>query len=703
MRRETLTHRIIGRRTGWLVLLLGVLLVGALSSGAGAMRISNDPTTGLPAGSQSARVARLQRRLPGGETLPALVVFAREPGQLTAADRAAIAAAARRMATVAERGPVIGPILSRDGRAALLSVPLLASDTSTRLLHAVRRLRHLAGAGLPHGLRAQVTGAAAFEADIANSFSGADVSLLLVTVLVVAVLLIVTYRSPLLFVVPLAVVGMADGATTALVTLLSRHTSLPISQATTGIVTVIVFGAGTDYALLLISRYRQELLTRADHRDALEHALRAVAPAILASAGTVILSLLSLLLANLRQTAAIGACAAVGIAVVALFGLLVLPAALSIVGRRAFWPAVPRAAGPDAAERALERSVWARAGRLVQRRSRSVVLGSAVVLGVLAVGLTSTRLGLSQTQQFRVKAPSVTGLATLGRHFPAGASDPVVVVAPARLASRAVALTRATPGVASPRRVASAGGLAEINASLRANPDTPASFRAIRALRARLRGVRGLVGGTVATNLDVNQTANRDLTVIVPVILAVVLVILVALLRSLLAPVLLTASVVASYLAALGAGTVISRLVLGYPGIDNQVPLLSFLFLVALGIDYNIFLITRAREETFARHSTPAGVLRALAATGGVITSAGILLAAVFAALSVIPVIVLTEVGIIVGVGVLLDTLLVRTATIPALAVILGERFWWPAAPARRTASPPTRRTASPPTRTPVP
>ena len=681
-----LRNWITARKTAWLVVLIALLLVGGLSSGAGSMRVSNDPTTGLPTNSQSAQVARLQRRLPGGENLPALVVFARGSGRLTGADRAAIVAAKGRLAPVAQSGPVVGPFYSKDGQAALLSVPLLASNSSQHLIDSVKRLRRISSSSLPQGLTAQVTGAGAFEADIANSFSGADVTLLMVTVLVVALLLIVTYRSPLLFIIPLLVVGMADGATTALVTLLSKHTSLPISQATTGIVTVIVFGAGTDYALLLISRYRQELLLHADHRVALRTALRAATPAIMASAGTVILSLLSLLLANLRQTAAIGASAAVGIVVVAVFGLLVLPAALSLVGRRAFWPAIPRSGEPEAAERVLEGTVWARIGRLVERRPRPVVIASVVLLAVLALGLSSLKLGLSQTQQFRVKAPSVAGLTTLGQHFPAGASDPVVIIAPQSATATVLQRTQATAGVASARIATNGLGRVVINASLSSKPDTPASFSAIRSLRARLASQHALVGGSVATELDVNNTANRDLSVIVPVILAIVLVVLIVLLRSLLAPVLLTATVVATYLAALGAGTVISRVVLGYPGIDNQVPLLAFLFLVALGIDYNIFLITRAREETQARSSTPQGVIRALAATGGVITSAGVLLAAVFAALAVIPVIVLTEVGIIVGAGVLLDTLLVRTATVPALAVLLRERFWWPARPAAETA-----------------
>jgi RND superfamily putative drug exporter len=385
---------------------------------------------------------------------------------------------------------------------------------------------------------------------------------------------------------------------------------------------------------------------------------------------------------------ALGVTAALGIGIAALFALIVLPAALVVCGRGLFWPFIPRVGGGDPEH---ERGIWARIGRAVARRPGIVTIASVLVLGILASGIFGTRLGLSQTEQFRVEAESVDGFNTLSRYFPAGASNPAVVLSRPAQAEQVLAAATESPGVAQARIVERTADLVRIDAVLESAPNTPESYTAIRTLRGEVSAVPGaeaLVGGSVATALDVREASSRDLRVIVPVILLVVLLVLGVLLRAAVAAVLLILTVIASFCAALGAGSWLFREVLGYPALDNPVPLFAFLFLVALGVDYNIFLVTRAREEAATR-GTRKGMLVALAATGSVITSAGILLAAVFAVLGVLPIITLTQIGVIVGLGVLLDTLLVRTVLVPALATLLGERFWWPSRPAASAGPPP--------------
>jgi RND superfamily putative drug exporter len=660
-----------GRLTAWLVLAVALLAAGAVIGGAGETRTTDDPTATLPAAAESTKVAALQRQLPSGQSNPALIVYSRAGQPLTTADLAKIEADARVLRSPAP------PIFSAGRDAALVSVPLAADLPSDKLIATVGDLRETARAGMPDGLTAQVTGGAGFGADIADSFTGANTTLLIVTVVVVALLLLFTYRSPVLWLVPLVVVGLADRVASGLVAVLSRHTDLTIGPSTVGIVTVLVFGAGTDYALLLISRYREELHRHEDRWEAMRRALRGAGPAIVASAVTVVLSLLTLLLASLDDTVALGVTSALGIAVAALFALTALPVALVVCGRGLFWPFIPRV-GEGGTEQ--ERGVWARVGRGVARRPGLVTVISLVVLGLLSSGLIGTRLGLSQTEQFRVKAESVDGLTTLSRYFPAGAADPTVVLTSPTGADRVLAAVQGTPGVAQARIAERAGETVSISAVLTAAPDTAESYQTVRALRTAV-GDDALVGGSVAIALDTRDAARRDLRVIVPVILLVVLLVLALLLRAVVAALLLIGTVIASFAAALGAGSWLFREVLGYPGLDNQVPLYAFLFLVALGVDYNIFLVTRAREEAATR-GTRAGMIHALAATGAVITSAGILLAAVFAVLGVLPIITLTQIGVIVGLGVLLDTLLVRTVLVPALAMLLNNRFWWPADPA---------------------
>jgi RND superfamily putative drug exporter len=408
-------------------------------------------------------------------------------------------------------------------------------------------------------------------------------------------------------------------------------------------------------------------------------ALRRTTEAIVASGGTVVLAVLTLLLATIEGNRALGVAAAIGVVVAVLAALVVLPAALVLLGRGLFWPFVPRFGSA-----ATDGRLWGRLGEAVARRPRTVAAGGAVVLAALAVGATGISTGLSQTEQFRVKPEAVLGAQSLARAFPAGATDPVTVTTTPAAVQQVVTAARGVPGVASAEPGRAGDRVAEVRVVLTAEPGTVASDAAIRELRRVLAGVPGAeaaVGGTVAATLDVKDAYASDVRVILPLILVLVAGVLVALLRGLLAPLLLVLTVIASYGASLGAGWLLFEHVLGFPALDAGVVLLSFIFLVALGVDYNIFLVTRAREDA-STLGTRGGMLRAVRVTGGVITSAGILLAAVFAVLGVLPLITLTQIGVIVCIGVLLDTLLVRTVLVPALAFALGERFWWPGRPA---------------------
>jgi RND superfamily putative drug exporter len=664
-------------RTKWVVVAFAVLFAGVLIAAAGSARISDDPTSGLSSSAESNRVAALQAQLPGGSDTSAIVLYSRNAGVLGADDLTAIAAQRRALAPLALRGAVSAPVLSEDEQAALVAVPLNGTVPADTTVSQVKAIRQAVATGLPAGLTAQVTGPAAVTADLAGVFSGANVTLLLATIAVVAFLLIFTYRSPWLWLIPLAVVGMADQVTTALVSILSRHTGLDVSSATTGIVEVLVFGAGTDYALLLIARYREQLREHEDRHEAMYLALLGGGPAILASGSTVAVSLASLVFATLPSTTGIGVAGAVGIVCALAFGLLVLPSVLLLFGRSLFWPLTPRPGQPDT----RRGGVWHRVGAFVSRRPQAVIAGSLLLVAVLAAGLSGARFGLSQSQQFRTQAPSIEALATLQHHFPVGESDPVVVIASADHAPAVLAAARQTPGVTGAQVVNSGSSLDQIDVIIAQDPDTAASYSTVEALRTAVHAVPGadaLVGGTVATALDTKNAAAHDQRVIIPLVLGIVLLILILLLRSLVAPIILVATVVASFFAALGAANFAFGHWFGYPALDTDVPLLSFLFLVALGVDYNIFLITRARQQA-ATEGTRKGIITALTLTGGVITSAGILLAAVFAVLGVLPLITLTELGIIVGFGVLLDTLVVRTVLVPAIVTVLGDRFWWPA------------------------
>ena len=684
---QGLARLVTGRLTAWLVIVVALAGAGALIALAPDLRNTDDPTAGLPADAQSTVVAERQQDLPSGALNPALVVYSRPGGTLSPADLEAIAAQAPELGEIALGGRVSPPQPSPDAAAAIVAVPLSGDASGEETVAAVAEIRTIARTDLPDGVIAQVTGGAGFVADINSAFDGADIRLLATTAAVVAVLLLITYRSPILWIVPLAVVGLADRATGSLVAIASQVTDLPFDASTSGIVSVLVFGAGTDYALLLIARYREELRRTPDRRAAMRAAWLGAAPAVSASAVTVILALLTLLLARTGGTQALGLGGALGIATALVFGLVVLPAALVVCPRGIFWPLVPKVDADDP-DRKQPGEGWRRIGLATARKPIWVTIGSVLLLAGLSLGTTTTSFGLSQAETFRTEAESVDGLKTISASFPAGLVSPVVIMTTPATADAVAETAKSVEGVSEVRPGERTEELAELSVVISAEPDTAESYQTIRDLRAAVVAddPDAVVGGAVAANLDARDTSLRDLQVISPMILAVVLLVLIVLLRALVAPVVLILTVILSFFAALGAGSLLFTYVFDFPALDYQVPLLSFLFLVALGVDYNIFLVSRAREET-ATLGTRKGIIEALAVTGGVITSAGILLAAVFTVLGVLPVIVLTEIGVIVGIGVLLDTLLVRTVLVPALVTLLGDRFWWPSRLARPTAS----------------
>lgn len=658
-------HRVTSR-LGATLILIAAAIAAVAAFALSPEQPAAEPTDGLPAGKQSTRVTELADQFASGRAAAAIVVFERESGPLTEADLATVTATRDELGQGAELPP---PIPSDDGQAVLLVVPTTGDDEAQA--QAVDDIR--ANLDVPDGLTAYVTGGPAFGRDIAAAFEGADVRLLLATAGVVALLLLITYRSPFLWIVPLAVVGVGDQIVAKILPWVARLVGERTDASVAGIVSVLVFGAGTDYALLLVSRYREELRRQENRRDAMATALRGVAPAIVASAGTVILAVLTLLAAVVTSNRTLGISAAIGVAVALVFGLLVLPAALVSLPRGIFWPFVPRAGDEPKTQ-----GLWHRVAQLVARRPRAVLAVAVLFLAALSAGLVRTELGLSQTEQFRTEVESVTGQEALARHFPAGLGQPLTVIVPAAGTEQATTTIADVDGVAAVGRPERSddGTLTKLTVDLENVAGSPEADRTVQAIRAAAPDA--LVGGDPAANLDRRDANVRDDLLIVPLVLAVVLLVLVALLRSVLAPVLLLVTVVVSYAASLGAATLVLRYGLGLPALDESVPLLSFLFLVALGVDYNIFLVTRAREETEELGDTKKAFQRALVATGGVITSAGILLAAVFAVLGVLPVIVLTQIGVIVGIGVLLDTLLVRTVVVPAIAILLGDRFWWP-------------------------
>ncbi len=671
-----------------LVVALWIGLGGPLGSFAGRLSevASNDNAAFLPASADSTRVATLQRSFRPRETIPAIIVWESSQGRVPAALTARAVgdlAKIRRLQGVA--GPLSPPIPARDGKALQAIVPLDAGlgDKLVALVQAIR-----AAVADPPGATVFVTGPGGQLADLFDAFGGVDGLLLVVALVVVLGILLVVYRSPLLPVLVLFTAVLALGAASAAVYVLADKDVITLNGQSQGILSILVVGAATDYALLLVARYREELRENEASYDAMRVALRQSAEPILASGTTVILGVLCLLFSDLNSLKGLGPVSALGIAGSMVAALTFLPAALTLLGRKAFWPFRP-AYGSRHSD---EGGIWAAVAGLVSRRPRRVWIGTAVLLAALAAfSVTLKAEGIAQSDAFLNTVESVQGQDALSRHYPGGSGTPTVVIAPQDDVDRVVAVATRTTGVADATPLTAAGrpgaggppkvvaGRAEIDLTLTDASDSEAATRTISRLRTNLAALDRpvLVGGVTAEQLDAQQTAKRDRALVIPIVLVLILVVLMLLLRSAVAPLLLVATVVLSFAATLGVAAVVFNHVLDWPGSDPTTPLLGFVFLVALGIDYNIFLMTRVREESL-RRGTRAGIRKGLSVTGGVITSAGIVLAATFSALAVLPLLFLAQIAFIVAFGVLLDTLVVRSLLVPALAYDIGARIWWP-------------------------
>jgi putative drug exporter of the RND superfamily len=677
-----------GRRTKWAVLIFWLIVVAVAGPLAGKLTGAekNDASAWLPAKAESTKVLDLYSRFQSPNIFTGVVVYDR-PSGLTGADRAKAMTDASRFAQVpgVVHGQVAGPFFARDGKAIETIVPVNlgpkgwngASATATAL-------RNIARAHA-NGLATHITGPLGGAADSASSFKGIDGTLLAATLIVVIVLLLITYRSPVLWLLPVMSAGIALTSASALIYLLAKHAGLTVNAQSAGILYVLVFGAGTDYALLLTARYREELRRHAGRHEAMAVAMRRAGPAIIASGGTVILSLLTLTVAELNSTKSLGPVLAIGVGVALLAMLTLLPALLVICGRWIFWPVRPAF---GSAEPTAE-GIWASIGRRIAVRPRMVWIGTAVVLGVLALGLTGLKAsGLTSAEAFGGHHPdSVVGQTVIDQNFPAGAGQPVVVVGKEPQATQLLAALRATPGITGVTSPVVRDGHAWLEGTLTSAPDSQAAFHTIRVARTAVHAVPGahaMVGGNTAVTLDIATAADHDRDVIIPIILVLVFLILGLLLRAVIAPIMLIATVVLSYSAALGVSALFFNNVFHFGNADNSFPLFVFVFLVALGIDYNIFLMTRVREEA-GQHDPRHGALTGLAATGGVITSAGMVLAGTFAALSTLPVTFLAELGFAVAFGVLLDTIVVRSVLVTALNLDLGRWVWWPSKLYRQT------------------
>jgi RND superfamily putative drug exporter len=796
-----------GRRSKWVVFAIWFVAIFIASGPANLPgkfedAESNEATSYLPGDAESTAALKATESLQKGELAPAVVVFRRDSG-LTRADRQTIVEDVGKMTekrfpgvvpdgvTAAAGGnpegstpvpvpisgpakgcgspttavpgqpagyaPFVGLVCSEDGKAAIVTAYIKGNGEGERIVDPVKYWREQ----IPEddgGLEARITGGAGFSADAIEVFEGINGTLLLAALSLVIFLLIVIYRSPMFFFIPLAAVLFAETLSRSIGYGVSEL-GVTINGQSSSIMSVLVLGAGTDYALLLVARYREELHRTVDKHDAMRTALASAGPAIFASAATVIAALLCLTIAKVNGTSGLGPIAAIGIACAALSMLTLLPALLTIFGRRAFWPFVPHTAetapsAEQASERARRRIVegsavgalarvvlasllvlvllplvllnwllrrlsgrripslivgpldkavftpyevrrhslehaadathgfWAKVGRRVAVSPRRVMGGSIAVLLILCGGFAFFSTDLTSEDSYRTEVESVEGQHLLDKSFPSGTTALTdVVTSPVQEGAVRVELEGSEGVEAVSASVAEGPAGVLVQATLKPNPYSTEAFDLIEPIRENVHRVdpKAVVGGPTAIEFDVRDAAGWDSTVIPPIILLVVFLILVGLLRAVAAPLVLIGTVILSYLAALGFGYLVIDLIFGFPGSDPSLPLFAFVFLVALGVDYNIFLIARAREETIA-HGSEQGILRALAVTGGVITSAGIVLAGTFSVLAVLPLTFLTELGFVVAFGVLLDTFLVRSVLVPAIALALGDKFWWPSA-----------------------
>lgn len=686
----------VRRPVRWLVPLVLVVvwlgLGGAFGSYAGKLGevSTNDQAAFLPQNAESTKVITRQKAFSRQE-IPVIVVWtARDGADVSEAQRQAATAALRSLADTEGVGGAPSPAFRSEDGKALQGVVPLAPDLGERLEEVLGEVER-AAAEVPDA-RAQLAGPAATQADLGEAFAGIDGLLLGVALAAVLLILLLVYRSVLLpFLIIISAV-FALGVAGAIVYVLADNDVVRVDGQVQGILSILVIGAATDYALLLTARFREEIAAGGDRVAAAWAATRGSFGAVTASAATVALGLLALLLSDLTNNKALGPVGAIGVVCAVLTTLTFLPAVLALMGRTAFWPAKPKSADAETGGH----GIWRRVAHWVDTRPRRLwIVTTGVLLAGAAFFPALQSKGVPLDELFVNDAPSVAAQQTLGRHFPAGSGQPAVIITEAVSMNAVRQAAAATPGVADARVTTRnpggqplvVDGKVRIDATLADAPDSDAAKRTVQGLRERVHATdaEALVGGYTAQQYDTQRTAEHDKNLIIPVVLAIILVILIVLLRSLLLPLLLVATVGLNYLATLGIAGLVFEHGFGFSGTDASVPLYGFVFLVALGVDYNIFLMSRVREETL-RLGTRQGMLRGLIATGGVITSAGVVLAATFAALIVIPLAFLAQIAFIVAFGVLLDTIVVRSLLVPALVRDIGPKVWWPSALAREGA-----------------
>lgn len=719
------------RVPAWLRVLIPTVLIlvwfGLFGAGGASFAglsdvIVNDQAAFLPASSEATKVQDAQSAFRSADVVPAIVVYSRD-GALTDADNDAISADAEAFGSidgVVEDG-VSPPVGSDDGEAAEVFVQI---DAAAEIDVVVAQMRDRIADTADAGLTASVTGPAGFTTDLKDAFAGIDGILLGVALAAVFLILVIVYRSPLLPVIVLGTSMAALCASVLALVSLARADIVIVNGQTQGILFILVIGAATDYSLLYVARYREALHGFDGRWQATLAALKGAWEPIVASGGTVIAGVLMLLFSELNSNKTLGPVAALGIVFAVLSALTLLPALLLWAGRTAFWPVRPKV-GTDAVapDPAAERGLWPAVARFVAARRRWIWIGATLLLAVMALGMTQLKAdGVPSSEFVLGDSQARDGQRQISAHFPGGSGTPAIIIAPEADLQAAADVALRTPGVDSVAVVSadspsgvlpvtgdgiqSLGGpgspageptvadgpgsdrTVQLQATLTDAGDSDAAEHTVSVLRTSLDAVSPdvLVGGVTAVALDTREAAIRDRTLIIPLVLAVILVILMLLLRAIVAPLLLMGTVVLSFAASLGVAALLFNGVFGFPGADPTVPLFGFVFLVALGVDYNIFLMTRVREEAI-RHGTRDGVLRGLIATGGVITSAGLVLAATFAALGVLPILFLVQIAVIVAFGVLLDTFLVRSLLVPALAYDIGGPIWWPSRLARRQRS----------------
>jgi putative drug exporter of the RND superfamily len=697
-----LARFVTGRKTKWVVLGIWIVAVVLLAGLSGKVADIQDDSidSQLPPSAQSTEVFKLQKeRFKSGQTTTGLIVYERKGG-LNGADRQLIAKDAQSAKTVLGKdlkalavpfggGEGSAALVSKNGELAytVITVPndfQKASDWGKDLRDGVEKNDR------PEGLNVYVSGNLGLFADFTEAFGDLDAKLLTATVILVITLLLIIYRSVVMPFIPILVVGISYTIALAFLYLYGKS-GQTVTGNVTGILPVLMFGVGTDYCLLLVSRYREELHRYEDKHDAMRHALERTGPAIIASGATVILSLLVLVLAEVGGVRTLGPAAAIGVFMALLAGITLLPAILTIFGRVAFWPRKRLVAYDPEHEYAQPRGVWRRLGDRVLQRPAAALALTVLFFGACSLGLLAYKENYSTTSYFKNDVESVDGFKALERQVPAGTLDPTTVMIRGENgppSDAAVAQTRQTleqrPGVAAvtPGETSTDGQIKTLSVVFEKDPYTDTVLSSIPALRRSVEdspppGAEVLVGGGTATQYDFDKANGSDQKKVFPVALLVIGLILALLLRAIVAPLVLIGSVILSFFGTLGLSMLFFRYVVGDEGIDSSLPTFAFIFLVSLGCDYTIFLMSRVREEA-AVHGTREGVLRALTATGPVITSAGIILAGTFAVFLALPLTFLFNIGFMVAVGILLDTFVVRTIMVPAAVELLGDKIWWP-------------------------